>query len=85
MDSEHPHSGATYRILEQSDGYRVEVSIPGASPVIVSGMPTLERAERWVAAHKQKVEAGAPKRTFPGRRLPHFLVVGRPLRIAAVY
>jgi hypothetical protein len=62
MDSPHPHSVAAYRILEQPDGYRVEVSIPGASPVIVSGIPTLERAERWIAAHMKKVEAGAPKR-----------------------
>jgi hypothetical protein len=62
MDTPHPHSGATYRILEQLESYRVEVSIPGTSPVIVSGIPTREKADQWVAAHQKKVEAGALRR-----------------------
>jgi hypothetical protein len=62
MCSDHPHSNATYKILERPDGYRIEVSIPGANPVIVSGLPTLERAELWVVTHQKRVEAGAPKK-----------------------
>jgi hypothetical protein len=62
MRSDHPHSNAIYRILEQPDGYRVEVSIPGTSPVMASGLPTLERAELWVATHQKRVEGGAPKK-----------------------
>lgn len=62
MGSEHPHANATYRILEQPGGFRVEVSIPGTLPVVVSGLPTLESAERWIAAHQTRVEAGVPKR-----------------------
>jgi hypothetical protein len=62
MDSQHPHAGATYRILEQPDGYEVEVSIPGTNPVVVKGFPSLERAQLWIETHQKQVEAGAQKR-----------------------
>jgi hypothetical protein len=37
MESSHPHSGATYRILGQADGSSgIEVTIPGTYPTLVT-------------------------------------------------
>ena len=64
MPQDHPHQGASYRILpRQGEAFGVEVTIPDMSPTTVSGFPTLGDAERWIARHKEIVAAGRPVRS----------------------
>jgi hypothetical protein len=59
MEEDHPHSGAAYRIVEQSDlSYGVEVTIPGTFPTIVTGFATEAAAVDWAARHKDGVARG---------------------------
>lgn len=54
----HPHAEATYRVVSIADGaFAVEVTIPAASPTIVSSFPTEQAAEAWIASNKQRVVA----------------------------
>ena len=72
MAKPHPHSGATYRLVPQSDNsFGIEVTIPGTSPTTVTGFASQADAERWIEKHKAKVVAGWPKR-------PSFRMPGRP-------
>ena len=59
---EHPHLGATYRIMEKGPSIAVEVRIPGAFPTTISGFGRLEDAERWIERHKAGVAQGLPQR-----------------------
>ena len=72
MEKDHPHSGAAYRIFEQSDkSYGVEVTIPGTLPTIVSGFATEIAAVDWAAQHKDGVARGVTfrrKSTFRKHR-----------------
>ena len=64
MQRDHPHQGASYRILpRQGEAFGVEVTIPDMAPTTVSGFPTLADAERWIARHKEIVSAGRPVRS----------------------
>ena len=64
MPRDHPHRGASYRILPRDgNAYGVEVMIPEMAPTTVSGFPTLADAERWIARHKEIVAAGRPVRS----------------------
>jgi hypothetical protein len=64
MPREHPHQGASYRIVPRNgEGFGVEVTIPEMAPTTVSGFPTLADAERWIARHKEIVAAGRPVRS----------------------
>jgi hypothetical protein len=77
----HPHSGATYRLLPQmGNSYGVEVTIPGMSPVTVTGFASQDAAERWIAKHKEKVAAGKPVRPecCPQNRLDRQLLFAAP-------
>jgi len=66
MGGQHPHFGATYRIALQPDGnFGVEVSIPDASPVTVTGFATEKLASAWVANHQRQIAGGA---MLPARR-----------------
>jgi hypothetical protein len=69
-DKPHPHEGATYRILELSDGtFAVEVTVPGSHPTKVTGLNDCASAEAWVSRHREQVAAGLPKRsTFRNRK-----------------
>lgn len=65
MDDKHPHDGATYVILRHDDGsFGVEVTIPGANPITISGLDGEAGAEKWIARHKETVAKGRPRRTF---------------------
>lgn len=65
MDDKHPHDGATYLILRHEDGsFGVEVTIPGANPITISGLDGEAGAEKWIARHKETVAKGRPRRTF---------------------
>jgi hypothetical protein len=60
---EHPHLGATYKIIRMKDkSYGVEVSIPDAFPATVTGLATRADAERWIERHKNEIATGFPQR-----------------------
>lgn len=67
---EHPHLGATYKIIRMKDkSFGVEVKIPGAFPATVTGLATKEDAESWIEPHKNEIAQGPPQRsTFNSRR-----------------
>jgi hypothetical protein len=59
MKSKHPHSDATYRIVQNQDmTYGVEVTIPGTQPTTVSSFASEAEADRWIASHKEGVAVG---------------------------
>jgi hypothetical protein len=59
MDKQHPHFGATYNIARQIDGsFGVEVTIPGAPLVNVTGFGTEGLAVAWVANHEREIASG---------------------------
>jgi hypothetical protein len=65
MDDKHPHDGATYTILRNDDGtFGVEVKIPGANPITISGLEGEAGAEKWIARHRETVAKGKPRRAF---------------------
>jgi hypothetical protein len=65
MEDKHPHDGATYTILRLDDGtFGVEVTIPGANPVVVTGLDGEAGAEKWIARHRETVAKGRPRRSF---------------------
>jgi hypothetical protein len=65
MDDKHPHDGATYTIVRNDDGtFGVEVKIPGANPITISGLEGEAGAEKWIARHKETVAKGKPRRAF---------------------
>ena len=65
MEDKHPHDGATYTILRLDDGtFGVEVTIPGANPVVVTGLEGEAGAEKWIARHRETVARGKPRRSF---------------------
>jgi hypothetical protein len=71
MEKDHPHSGAGYRIVEQSDmTYSVEVTIPGSFPTIVTGFATEAAAVDWAARHKDGVARGLTFRRQSAYRKP---------------
>ena len=65
MDDKHPHDGATYTILRNADGtFGVEVRIPGANPIVISGLEGEAGAEKWIVRHKETVAKGKPRRAL---------------------
>jgi hypothetical protein len=69
MDDKHPHDGATYTILRNDDGtFGVEVVIPGANRVIITGLDGEAGAEEWIARHRGNVAKGKPGRAFIRKR-----------------
>ena len=59
MENQHPHTGATYRMISQQDGtYGVEVRIPGTHPTLVTGFATEDAAKAWVTRHQSEVAEG---------------------------
>ena len=64
----HPHTNATYRIVQRSDkSFGAEVSIPGMLPTMISGFATKALAEAWIAKHKQEIEDYPLDRGWRGR------------------
>jgi len=72
MEKEHPHAGATYQVIPQSDGgFGVEVTIPNTHPTMVTGFATAEAATAWAAKHKDGIDAGNSlrrKMLYPQKR-----------------
>jgi hypothetical protein len=69
MANEHPHAGASYRILPQENStYGVEVSVPGSFPALVTSFATEESAEAWIMGHKRRVAENAPRGFMRARR-----------------
>ena len=63
MDKQHPHFGATYKIARQVDGnFGVEVTIPSAPLVNVTGFDTEGLAAAWIANHKREIASGTMAR-----------------------
>jgi hypothetical protein len=59
MPYEHPHVQASYRIVAREDmTFAVEVSVPGTSPTMISGLSTEAKAEEWITRHKAQVAKG---------------------------
>ena len=48
----HPHTGATYRVLNTEAGIGVEVLIPDREAVTLIGFNTRADAERWIDRYK---------------------------------
>jgi hypothetical protein len=56
MDSRHPYSDATYRVIRQPDrSFGIEVTIPETHPTKVTSFVTEADAEAWIVAHKKRV------------------------------
>jgi hypothetical protein len=59
VDKKHPHFGATYRTILATDRtFCVEVTIPGAPMVKVSGFRTEALADAWIAGHERDIARG---------------------------
>ncbi len=70
MAKEHPHAGAAYRVVPQTDStYGVEVIVAGCFPAMVTSFATEEIAEAWIADYKRRVAQNAPGH-FMRRRNP---------------
>jgi len=58
MQKQHPHFGATYRIVPLEDAtFAVEVSIPERPPTTITSFVSHAAAETWIANHKSHVAA----------------------------
>ena len=66
---DHPHLGATYRILKNAGLLSVRVSIPDMHPTTISGFRTRGDAEQWIERHAAGVAKGLP-RWIPFNRRP---------------
>ena len=69
MERRHPHSDATYRVLQLQDTtFGVEVTIPDTNPTTVTSFATEAEAEKWIADHREGVAKGdSLRRKFFGR------------------
>ncbi|MFZ1109830.1 MAG: hypothetical protein WAN43_15965 [Rhodomicrobium sp.] len=69
MAREHPHTGASYRIVTQENAtYGVEVIVPGSYPALVTSFASEELAEAWITGHKQRVAENVPRGFMRARR-----------------
>ena len=60
MKEQHPHAGATYKIVAQnSKTFGVQVSIPDAPLTTVTSFATKAEAERWIERHKNEIAKGS--------------------------
>jgi hypothetical protein len=63
VDKQHLHFGATYKIMRQLDGsFGVEVMLPSAPFVTVTGFGTEGLAAAWVANHEREIATGTMAR-----------------------
>jgi hypothetical protein len=70
MAREHPHAGASYRVVVQgSSTYGVEIMVPFCYPALVTSFSTEELAEAWITEHKRQVAEYAPRRFTRARSL----------------
>lgn len=68
MAKEHPHAGATCRVVPQEDlTFGVEVSVPGSFPAMVRSFATEQLAEAWIANYNRRITEKVPHR-FMRRR-----------------
>jgi hypothetical protein len=60
MEREHPHLGATYKIVRQTDDtFGVKVNFPLAPLVNVTGFATESLAVTWITSHKRDIATGS--------------------------
>jgi hypothetical protein len=60
----HPYAEALYELVPlDTGGFGVKVSVPDASPTMVSGFDTDAAAEAWIDSHKSRVQAQTQLRT----------------------
>jgi hypothetical protein len=65
---EHPHAGATYRVVPQKDlTFGVEVSVPGSSTAMVTSFAAEQIAEARIADYKRRVAEKTPYKFMRGR------------------
>ena len=72
---EHPHLGATYKIIRMKDkSYGVEVAIPDAFPATVTGLATKEDADSGLSGTRTRSLQGSPQRSNStlARKLSYF-------------
>jgi hypothetical protein len=70
MAREHPHAGASYRVIVQENlTYGVEVVVPGTFPALVTSFATEESAEAWITGHKRRVAENVRPGFMRARRL----------------
>jgi hypothetical protein len=68
MAKEHPHAGATFRVVPQKDlSFGVEVKVPGSFPAMVTSLATEQAAEAWITDYKRRVTENVPHRYMRGR------------------
>ena len=68
MAKEHPHAGATFRVVPQEDlTFGVEVQVPGSFPAMVTSFATEQTAEAWITDYKRRVTENVPYRYMRGR------------------
>jgi hypothetical protein len=68
MAKEHPHAGATFRVVPQEDlTFGVEVQVPGSFPAMVTSFATKQAAEAWIADYKRRVIENVPHRYMRGK------------------
>jgi hypothetical protein len=61
MARQHPHIGATYRVLQRPDmSFGAEVAIFGMNPTVITGFATEALADAWIEKHKREVADYAP-------------------------
>jgi hypothetical protein len=63
MQKQHPHLGATYKVISLPEGsFVVEVTLPEAPQVNVTGFTTQDAADAWIAQHEQQIATGTVMR-----------------------
>ena len=69
MAREHPHTGASYRVvIQENSTFAVEVVVPGTFPALVTSFASEENAEAWITDHKRRVAENVPQRFMQARR-----------------
>lgn len=59
MDKQHPHFGATYKTVVQTNGtFDVEVTVPGSAVVVISKFKTEAAASAWITDHQREIAQG---------------------------
>jgi hypothetical protein len=69
MAREHPHTGASCRVvIQENSTFGVEVVVPAAFPALVTSFASEENAEARITDHKRRVAENVPRRFMHARR-----------------
>ena len=60
LKKHHPQAFATYKVVfgEEDAPARVEVTVPGSRPTMVSGFSSAEQAAAWIKSQEERVRSG---------------------------